>query len=121
MSQRRSRRILAAIGLATVLAAVAPLLWQQWLEFSESRGKLGTLVATSPLSERKLMACLLKREPGSLALQVYGENHFADPARDVSVEIVDRGRDRQIVAWNAPENPLRPAELDRIRGCAKAA
>jgi hypothetical protein len=111
--------VLAGIGLATVLAAAAPLLWQQWLDFSDSRGKAPTVVAVSQLSERTLMACLLKREPGSLTLQVYGQNHFVDEARDVAVEIIDRGADRQVVAWSAPGNPLRPGEAARIGACAR--
>ena len=118
MSQQKSRRVLAVVGLGTVLAALAPLIWLQWLDFSQSRGKASVVVATSQLTERALMACLLKREPGGLALQVYGENHFGDPARDVALVIVDKGAQRQVVARSAPGNPLRPGELARIRSCA---
>ena len=117
MSQTRSRKILIGIGAAFALALAMPFVFQAWTAHSQISGKQVAFEGRSQASHRDIFRCLLRTQPGGLALEVRSTDNYLDPARGVAVRIVEDGQVRTVQAWAAPGNALRPGEAAQLTGC----
>ena len=116
-AQLRSRRILLAIGLLALVLLIGPWAWRQWQEDQLSAGKVMVLEMPSARPSLDLALCLMKHEPGKLALGISSENHFTDPARGLVVEIAAKGDRRDVSAWLPQGAVLQPGEVAQLSTC----
>ena len=116
-TQARSRRILLAIGLIALVLLAAPYGWRRWSEVQLLAGKEQVFQDHAYRPNAELLLCLLKREPGGLALQVISENHFADPARTLAVTVDERTSFRIVRAFLPKGAELTPGELGQLTAC----
>ena len=116
-TQTRSRRILVAIGLIALVLLTAPYAMRRWSEMQLLAGKEQAFQDHSYRPNGELLLCLLKREPGGLALQVVSENHFADPARSLAVTVDERTSFRIVRAFLPKGTALTPGELGQLTAC----
>ncbi len=117
-AQARSRRILLAVGGLALTALVAPWAYRQWQEDHLTAGKTKVLALASARPSLDLALCLLKHQPGGLALAFLSENHYSDPARGLVVELRVSRADRSIGVWLPPGATLQPGEAAQIKSCA---
>lgn len=116
-AQRRSRRILVAIGLIALVLLAAPYAMRRWSEVQLLAGKEQVFQDHAYRPSGELLLCLLKREPGGLTLQVVSQNHFADPARALAVTVDERTSFRIVRAFLPKGGALTPGELGQLAGC----
>ena len=115
--QPRSRRILIAIGALAVVALATPYAMRRWSEGHLLSGKVQQFQDHSYRSNNDLLLCLLKREPGGVALNVVSENHFADPARALAVVVDERTSFRIVRAYLPKGTGLTPSEAGQLTAC----
>ena len=116
-AQRRSRRILIAFGALAVVLLATPYAIRRWSEGQLLAGKAQQFQDHSDRSRGDLLLCLLKREPGGLALQIISENHFVDPARALAVTLDERTSFRIVRAYLPKGSALTPGELGQLQAC----
>ena len=116
-AQRRSRRILIALGALAVVLLATPYAMRRWSEGQLLAGKAQQFQDQSDRSRGDLLLCLLKREPGGLALQIISENHFADPARALAVTLDERTSFRIIRAYLPKGGALTAGEAGQLKAC----
>lgn len=117
--QLRSRRILLAIGAAAVVLLAAPYAMRRWSEGQLLAGKEQQFQVHSVRSRGDLLLCLLKREPGGLALQITSENHFADPARALAVTVDEYASYRIVSAYLPLGAALTAGEAGQLQACVR--
>ncbi len=116
-AQLRSRRILIAIGALAVTALAAPYAMRRWSEVQLLAGKEQQFQDHTYNANNELLLCLLRREPGGLALQIISENHFSDPARALAVTVDERTSFRIVRAYLPKTARLTPGELGQLTAC----
>ena len=116
-AQRRSRRILIVLGALAVALLATPYAMRRWSEGQLLAGKEQQFQDHSYRSRGELLLCLLKREPGGLALQIISENHYADPARALAVTLDERTNFRIVRAYLPKGGALTPGELGQLTAC----
>jgi len=115
--QTRSRRILLVIGALALVLLLGPWAWRSWEESHLTQGKVMVFEHGSAKSSLDLALCLMKHEPGGLALGILSENHFTDPARGLVVEIAAKGAQRDVTAWLPQGATLQPGEAAQLNAC----
>lgn len=116
-TQPRSRRILIALAALAVVLLATPYAMRRWSEVQLLAGKEQQFQDHSYRSRGDLLLCLLKREPGGLALQIISENHFEDPARALAVTLDERTSFRIIRAYLPKGSALTQGEAGQLTAC----
>ena len=117
-AQRRSRRILLAIGGLALVLLIGPWALRQWQEDHLTADKVLVLELPSPRPSLDLALCLMKRDPRGLVLAISSENHFSDPARGLVVEVLPQGNARKVSAWLPRGAVLQPGEVAQLSACS---
>ena len=105
------------IGVLALILLLGPWAWRSWEESHLSQGKVKVFDQASAKSSLDLAMCVMKHEPGKLALAISSENHFTDPARGLVVEVLPQGNTRKISAWLPPGAVLQPGEVAQLSAC----
>lgn len=105
------------IGVVTLVLLLGPWAWRTWQESHLTQGKVKVFEASSAQPSLDLAMCLMKHEPGKLALGISSENHFTDPARGLVVEIAAKGAQRDVTAWLPQGAILQPGESAQLTTC----
>jgi hypothetical protein len=106
-----------AIGALALALLVGPWALRTWQENHLTQGKAKVLELASTKPSIDLALCLMKHEPGGLALAISSENHFTDPARGLVVEIAAKGSQRDVTAWLPQGVILQPGESAQLANC----
>ena len=96
---------------------LGPWAWRTWQESHLTQGKVKVLALESARPSLDLAMCLMKNQPGGLALAISSENHFTDRSRGLVVEVAAKGPRRQVSAWLPEGGILQPGELAQLSGC----
>ena len=115
--QTRSRRILLVIGVLALILLLGPWAYRSWQETHLTQGKVKVFDQASARPSLDLAMCLMKHEPGKLALGISSENHFTDPAHGLVVEIAAKGAQRDVTAWLTQGAILQPGEAAQLNAC----
>ena len=105
------------IGALALVLLLGPWAYRSWEESHLSQGKVKVLELPSARPSLDLAMCLMKHEPGKLALGISSENHFTDPARGLVVEIAAKGNRRDVTAWLPQGAVLQPGERAQLSAC----
>ena len=105
------------IGALALVLLLGPWAWRSWQESHLTQGKAKVFDQTSTKPSLDLALCLMKRQPGGLALGISSENHFTDPARGLVVEIAATGARRDVTAWLPQGAILQPGEAAQLDAC----
>ena len=106
------------IGVVALILLLGPWAWRTWQESHLTQGKVKVFEAGSARPSLDLAMCLMKHEPGKLALGISSENHFTDPGRGLVVEIAAKEARRDITAWLPQGAILQPGERAQLTACA---
>ncbi len=109
---------MVGIGVAALVLLLGPWAWRTWQEDHFTQGKAKVFEASSAKLSLDLALCLMKHEPGKLALAISSENHYTDPARGLVVEIAAQGARRDVTAWLPQGAILQPGEAAQLTACA---
>jgi hypothetical protein len=118
LSQARSRKKLIAVLLFGAVLLSAPLLWQGWTTARELNGKVAVFDAPSQHPVKDILGCLVHRPAGGLKLTIMAANHFADPARGLTVRIEPQANGARLKAWIAQGQALNAGEAAQLKSCA---
>ena len=105
------------IGALALVLLVGPWAWRTWQEGHLTQGKIKVFDQASARPSLDLAMCLMKHEPGKLALGISSENHFTDAARGLVVEITAKGARRDVTAWLPQGAILQPGETAQLDAC----
>ena len=105
------------IGALALVLLVGPWAYRSWQESHLTQGKIKVFDAASTKPSLDLAMCLMKHEPGKLALGISSENHFTDPARGLVVEIAAKPDRREVSAWLPQGGILQPGESAQLTAC----
>ena len=96
---------------------LGPWAYRSWEEAHLTSGKVKVFDQASAKPSLDLALCLMKHEPGKLALAISSENHFTDPARGLVVEIAPKGDRRDVSAWLPQGAILQLGEAAQLSAC----
>lgn len=105
------------IGVAALVLLLGPWAFRTWQESHLTQDKVRVFDQASARPSLDLAMCLMKHEPGKLALGISSENHFTDPARGLVVEIAAKGDRREVSAWLPQGGILQPGESAQLTAC----
>ena len=105
------------IGALALVLLLGPWAWRTWQESHLTQGKVKVLELPSSRPSLDLALCLMKNQPGGLALAISSENHFTDRSRGLVVEVAAKGARRQVSAWLPEGGILQPGELAQLSAC----
>ena len=100
-----------------MVALATPYAMRRWSEEQLLSGKEQQFQGHTYNANNALLLCLLKREPGGLALQIISENHFSDPARALAVTVEEHTSFRIVRAYLPKAARLTPGELGQLHAC----
>ena len=105
------------IGALALVLLLGPWAWRSWQESHLTQGKVKVFDQASAKPSLDLALCLMKHEPGRMALAISSENHFTDSARGLVVEIAAKGGSRDVTAWLPQGAILQPGEAAQLTAC----
>ena len=105
------------IGALALVLLLGPWAYRSWQEAHLTQGKVKVFGQASSRPSLDLAMCLMKHEPGKLALGISSENHFTDPGRGLVVEIAAKDARRDVTAWLPQGAILQPGEAAQLTAC----
>ena len=105
------------IGALALVLLLGPWALRTWQESHLTAGKIKVFETSSIKPSLDLALCLMKHQPGGLALAIASENHFTDSARGLVVEIAAKDAQRDVTAWLPQGAILQPGEAAQLSAC----
>ena len=105
------------IGVLALVLLLGPWAYRTWQEGHLTQGKIKVFDQASAKPSLDLALCVMKHQPGGLALAISSENHFIDPVRGLVVEIAAKGDRRNVTAWLPQGAVLQPGEAAQLNSC----